>query len=96
MSVQSQIQRIKTNIQNAYTKLQEKGATIPSSKNSLNLAETITTIPESSSSDNLCEMYVTQTVDENNKCIISLSSTGASENKKVVGLLNKKIYISEV
>ena len=44
MSIASEITRIKTNIGNAYTALEAKGATIPSEKNSDNLAGTIDTI----------------------------------------------------
>lgn len=48
MSIATEIQRIKANIENAYTKAEEKGATIPTTKNSENLATTIESIPESS------------------------------------------------
>ena len=44
MSIASEITRIKTNIDNAYTALEAKGATIPSEKNSANLASTVNTI----------------------------------------------------
>ena len=44
MSVETEITRIKDNISNAYTKLEEKGATIPEEKNSNNLPSTIETI----------------------------------------------------
>ena len=37
MTIASEITRIKTNIDNAYTALEAKGATIPSEKNSANL-----------------------------------------------------------
>lgn len=44
MSIASEITRIKINIANAYSKCEEKGATIPSVKNSANLASTIGSI----------------------------------------------------
>lgn len=44
MSVATQITRINNNIANAYTKLQLKGATIPTNQNSANLPGTIETI----------------------------------------------------
>lgn len=44
MSVVSEIERIKTNISNAYTELEGKGATIPTEKNSANLPNTIASI----------------------------------------------------
>lgn len=44
MSVANEINRIKTNIANAYTKAEEKGATLPTEKNSANLADTIASI----------------------------------------------------
>lgn len=54
MTIATEITRIKTNIQNAYTKAEEKGATIPSVKNSANLASCIESITTggSSSGDN--------------------------------------------
>lgn len=50
MSIESEILRIQTNISNAYTKMKEKGAVIPTSKNSENLASTIATITSSDGS----------------------------------------------
>jgi hypothetical protein len=44
MSIQSEINRIKTNIANAYRLLEEKGATMPDEKNSDNLVETINSL----------------------------------------------------
>ncbi|MBQ0035517.1 MAG: hypothetical protein KBT35_01220 [Firmicutes bacterium] len=45
MSVNSEINRIQQNIEEAYDSLEEKGATMPASKNTNNLASTIDTIP---------------------------------------------------
>lgn len=45
MSVQTQINRILGNVENAYTAVSEKGGTLPSSQNSNNLATAIMTIP---------------------------------------------------
>ena len=50
MTIASEITRIKTNINNAYTALEAKGATIPSEKNSANLASTVNTITGGGSS----------------------------------------------
>ena len=44
MSIETEITRIKTNISNAYTKAEEKGATLPEVKNSSNLPATIESI----------------------------------------------------
>ena len=44
MSIASEIQRINTNIANAYTQANAKGATLPQSQNSANLASTIESI----------------------------------------------------
>ena len=51
MTIASEITRIKTNIDNAYTALEAKGATIPSEKNSANLANTVATITGGSSGE---------------------------------------------
>lgn len=45
MSVQTQINRILGNVENAYTAVSEKGGTLPSSQNSNNLATAIMSIP---------------------------------------------------
>ena len=45
MTIASEIQRIQTNIANAYTSLEAKGATMPDTKNSANLASTIDSVP---------------------------------------------------
>ena len=44
MTIADEITRIKTNISNAYTSCQNKGATLPETKNSANLATTIDSI----------------------------------------------------
>lgn len=49
MSVQSEINRIKTNIAGAYSAVSEKGGTVPQTQNSSNLAEAIRSIPSGSS-----------------------------------------------
>lgn len=45
MSVASEINRIKSNISAAYTEAEAKGATIPATVNSANLADTVASIP---------------------------------------------------
>ena len=44
MSIASEIQRIKNNIANAYSAILEKGGSLPTNKNSSNLANTINSI----------------------------------------------------
>lgn len=45
MSVQTEIERIRGNISGAYEALEAKGAAVPETKNSDNLAQTITDMP---------------------------------------------------
>lgn len=45
MSIVSEITRINTNIANAYSKIEEKGGTLPQEQNSSNLVTSLTTIP---------------------------------------------------
>jgi len=47
MSVNSEINRIKANVSNAYTEIVNKGGTAPTARTSENLASTINTIPTS-------------------------------------------------
>lgn len=49
MSIASEVQRIKTNIQNAYNACESKGATLPSTQNSENLTTCINSISTGSS-----------------------------------------------
>lgn len=60
MTIASEITRIKTNIDNAYTALEAKGATIPETKNSANLADTINTITDGSGETNYLGRIVTE------------------------------------
>ena len=46
MSIASEITRIKGNIVNAYTKISDKGGTLPATQNSANLATAIDSIPQ--------------------------------------------------
>jgi len=52
MSIASEISRIQNNIASAYTACENKGATLPQTQNSANLANTISNIPASSASLN--------------------------------------------
>ena len=60
MTIASEITRIKTNISNAYTALEAKGATIPSEKNSANLASTVNTISGGSGETNYLGRIITE------------------------------------
>ena len=60
MTIASEITRIKTNISNAYTALEAKGATIPEAKNSANLADTINTVTGGSGETNYLGRIVTE------------------------------------
>lgn len=60
MTIASEITRIKTNIENAYTALENKGATLPDVKNSANLADTISNMSVSDSSSS--EVYTLREV----------------------------------
>lgn len=74
MAIADEIQRIKTNIANAYTELENKGATIPEVKNSENLASTISTV---SSGGGSIEEYIVGTITTGS------SSTGAGIIKSI-------------
>ena len=50
MAIVDEIERIKTNIENAYTALEEKGATLPTERNSDNLSAVIIEVPTGGSS----------------------------------------------
>ena len=57
MAVSDQIERIKTNIANAYTTAETMGATMPEVQNSENLSTTIGTIPSGGGGESTTEQY---------------------------------------
>lgn len=61
MSISQEIERINTNIANAYTQASVKGATLPQQQNSANLADTISSI---STQANLQSKSVTPTTSQ--------------------------------
>lgn len=82
MSIASEIQRIKTNIANAYTQANEKGATLPEQQNSANLASTIESI-SSGGGLNIQHGIIPKAVDEDGYII----------EKEVVGLTELSNYV---
>ena len=61
MSVQSEIDRIITSVGNAYSKVSEKGGTVPASQTVANLATAIDSIPAGGSTPSLQSKSVTYT-----------------------------------
>ena len=61
MSVQSEIDRIITAVGNAYSKVSEKGGTVPASQTVANLATAIDSIPAGGSAPSLQSKSVTYT-----------------------------------
>ena len=61
MSVQSEIDRIITAVGNAYSKVSEKGGTVPASQTVANLATAIGSIPSGGSAPSLQSKSVTYT-----------------------------------
>ena len=61
MSVQSELDRIITAVGNAYSKVSEKGGTVPASQTVANLATAIDSIPAGGSAPNLQSKSVTYT-----------------------------------
>ena len=61
MSVQSEIDRIITAVGNAYSKVSEKGGTVPSSQTVANLATAIDSIPAGGGTPSLQSKSVTYT-----------------------------------
>ena len=47
MSIQDEINRLNQNVSNAYSALEDMGATLPTEQNSANIASAIRTIPQS-------------------------------------------------
>ena len=66
MSVQSEIDRIITAVGNAYSKVSEKGGTVPSSKTVANLATAIDSIPAGGGAPSLQSKSVTYTANGTN------------------------------
>ena len=66
MSVQSEIDRIITAVGNAYSKVSEKGGTVPASQTVANLATAIDSIPAGGGAPSLQSKYVTYTANGTN------------------------------
>lgn len=62
MSVQSEIDRIKGNIADAYAKIAEKGGSVPSQPSSANLAAAVESIPASSGPSGTSKWEVIKTI----------------------------------
>lgn len=58
MSITSEIERIKTNIANAYASLEEKGATLPAERNSANLSAVIVEVPTGGGDEELTNSFI--------------------------------------
>jgi hypothetical protein len=76
MSIVSEIERIKTNIANAYAKCEEKGATMPSVLNSANLFECIASITGGGTTPKYLNYYGLATNKSNDSGSLSASNIG--------------------
>lgn len=80
-----EVDRLKENIENAYTIAEQLGATLPAEQNSDNLASTLETIQiGTGETTNFTKMYVTQTI-SGNYCQIAINSTGNESDAMMVG-----------
>ena len=91
MSITAEITRIKSNIANAYTKAEQRGATLPTVQNSENLAETIRNIPQTSDWQPEPDWWDIDTILENDtedypaKIICLLSDSDVASNIRRLG-----------
>lgn len=72
-NIQSQINRISSNIASAYTAALDKGATIPETQNSDNLAATINSIPSANDVD--LSSYVQKSGDTMTGALVAQNNT---------------------
>ena len=101
MTISSEITRIKTNIESAYVRLNEKGATIPEEKTSANLATCITSIPSGGTVNNQDKTIVengTYTADKGYSGLgtvtVNVPSSGSSA--KPYGLVTAVHYLQDI
>lgn len=90
MSITSQIIRIQTNIANAYDAAEAKGATLPTTKNSENLSNTIASITTSGGAggDSITYTNITgATIAKDNKLWINTTATTTEESTTQISVL---------
>lgn len=102
MTISSEITRIKTNIESAYVRLNEKGATIPEEKTSANLATCITSIPSGGTVNNQDKTIVengTYTADEGYSGLGTITVNVASSGPSSGNIYDKNLaeqYLSNL
>lgn len=97
MTIASEITRIKTNIENTYTALEEKGATMPDVQNSANLADTVATVSTGSSVEMRGDWCVPPAYTEMDTLVANATTSNMSTNY-ILGVYFKdwvnKIYLN--
>jgi len=95
MSIASVISSMQTNLSNAYTKINDKGGTLPANKNLENLASAIDSI--SGGETNFEKYYIIQVVSEDTCSLQIVDYTTQVDDTYLVGTIivdnMQKIYI---
>ena len=97
MTVIEQINRIKTNISNAYDVAESKGATMPLEKNSDNLANTIQSITTGGGGNTFGKFHIEQII-FGNTCELAITEIGSEQaNNYMIGQIqssdSNELYI---
>lgn len=92
MSIESEINRIKTNISNAYTTLENKGATLPSTQDSSNLANCVGTVPTGITPTGTIQISDNGTVDVTNYASAEVSVSGGGGSTDFSEYFYNKVF----
>lgn len=97
MSIASVISSMQTNLSNAYTKVSDKGGTLPANKNLQNLANAIDSITVGGGEPNFAKYHIVQVISGNNCQLQIVDYTSQVNDNYLVGTIvvddTQKIYI---
>ena len=95
MTIASEITRINNNIANTYTALSDKGATMPATQNSANLANTVASIPAGGGDTVTAVNYTGSAITAGDKVWLNKKANVSASSVAVTTSSGNRIYVIE-